>query len=53
MNRRPQVSRRIGAVCCLARGSLFASFGNLRSHWTGGLQPLWQRALRARKEGRA
>jgi hypothetical protein len=50
MKRRAPLSRRHGAVCCIACGVVFASYGNLRSHWTGGLQPLWQRALRRRRE---
>lgn len=40
-------------VSCIACGSLFINAHSLRAHWTGGLQPLWMRALRARKEGRA
>lgn len=46
--KRPPLTRRTGAVCCVACGFLFASWGNLRSHWQGDVEPLWLRALRKR-----
>lgn len=46
MRRLPRVRRVVGCIAC---GALFVSAANLEQHWRGGWQPLWWRALQARR----